>query len=762
MTNNVVRVLWLLNAKELRKEDVAQLGALGVTEFFMPKTLPASAHTRSDDCDVSYDDTLSIPSADLDVLNAQDWYGDPSREAWDIANRHFDVAFLGNHALQLLPALKGFGGAIVLRGSGFVDRHSYSAALLRDLGEDGVYRVRAIGNRFWLGGAYEYQVNVENSYFSRRFCHLPVGYTLKPCVSYPDRHLDKILFVCPDINVSGAALAAYQKFSTDFKTFSFSIAGRQPVAVHADHMIGEVNFGAEECSSNNYKVMFYDFSTSDHDYDIPLRALQSGIVLIYMAGGMLDELSSLKTPGRANTVEEARKKIRRVLGNDHEFVEAILDAQKRMLLGFSADAVGRQWKKSWSLITTELAAIRQQNVGRPEKTRRIAVIVPVKYRGGSLRGTKMLAQALYEGSRQRGEDAEVVICHVEDKQSYPRDTFDDLGATIKIRPYVWRTLNATEARRAMRYSGQPGWEPEHSAYVVPDDGIKQLFDCDVWIVVSDRLEAPLLPVKPIIYMVYDYLQRYEPILTQGADSVFLGAARTANKILVTTNFTKFDALQYAGVRADKVAVMPMLVPEFWKASVARPQKALPYFIWTTNANQHKNHMNALKALKIYFEEYGGSLACHVTGVGTEKLLNSEMPHLQALAGLVKASPVMSRRLKFLGELSESQYLTTLVSSQFLWHAGKIDNGTFSVVEAACVGVPSLSSDYPAMHEIDTRFNLNLTWMDASDPKDMARQLKYMEEHCSDLEVTLPSKEEFSKHDLVHFAAEYWDEVRTCL
>ncbi|TVT82777.1 glycosyltransferase family 4 protein [Pseudomonas sp. H3(2019)] len=762
MLNNAFRVLWLLNKKELRESDVAQLKSVGVTEFFMPKKFPATPYNLSDDIDFSYDDSLSIPVSDLEVLNRQNWYEDPSDEAWGIVNRYFDVAFVGSHAQQLLAALKGFGGAIVLRGAGFLDGKSYSDALHNDLGEDGVYRLKAVGNRLWFGAFHAHQAKAEMNYLSRRLCCLPVEYAFKSSDGYSNRQINNVLFFCPNINVSEFSLGLYKNFLADFKGFDYSVAGQQPIAVDADNIIGEINFESKDCISNQYKVMFYDSTVSNRIDDMPLRAMRSGIALVFMAGGMLDDLGGIKSPGRSKTIEEARKKIRRILEGDNEFIASIIDNQKKILDKFSTVVVSQQWRRGWADITNELEAIRAQNAERPKKRKRIAIIVPVKYRGGSLRGTKMLAQALYIGSRQGGEDVDVVICHLDDKESYSRDTFDDIDANIKIRPYKWRTLDAIEARRAMRYSGQQGWEPIHSKYVAPDDGIKQLVDCDLWIVISDRLEAPLLPIKPTIYMVYDYLQRYEPILTKGADAVFLDAVRVSKKVFVTTNFTKFDALQYAGVSAGKVVVMPMLVPEFWKESVIKTEKGLPYFIWTTNANQHKNHVNALKALRIYYEEYGGSLSCHVTGVGTENLLKSDMPHLKPLAKLVKGSPLLSRRMRLLGELSESQYIDTLANSRFLWHAGKIDNGTFSVIEAACVGIPSLSSDYPAMHEIDARFSLNLTWMNSGDPKDMAKKLKYMEENYFNLTAKLPSKEKLAQNDLVNFAVKYWDEVRVCL
>ena len=73
------------------------------------------------------------------------------------------------------------------------------------------------------------------------------------------------------------------------------------------------------------------------------------------------------------------------------------------------------------------------------RKKRIAVIVPIEYRGGSLRGAKFLARAIAMGSRKDGDDVEVVFGHLDDPACYPKEEFEDLPTSIKRRPYRWRT-----------------------------------------------------------------------------------------------------------------------------------------------------------------------------------------------------------------------------------------------------------------------------------------------------------------------------------
>jgi glycosyltransferase involved in cell wall biosynthesis len=113
-------------------------------------------------------------------------------------------------------------------------------------------------------------------------------------------------------------------------------------------------------------------------------------------------------------------------------------------------------------------------------------------------------------------------------------------------------------------------------------------------------------------------------------------------------------------------------------------------------------------------------------------------------------------------LPDQNYQAQLGCAAFLWHPGRIDNGTFSVVEAAHLGVPALSSDYPAMREIDQQFSLHLTWMDPDDPNNMARQLKRLETDWEALRHRLPSAEQLAGQSVDRLAGAYWSLIKDYL
>lgn len=759
---NKIRVLWLLNHSTLRKFEAKQLNSLGIEEIFMPKSFPYNEGNLSANIDSSYDQYLTIPESSLAILNQQDWYGSPSDDAWEIVNKYFDVAIIGFFPEQIKSAVVNFKGAVVLRVFGLSKGFSYSDLIYSELGPQWIDRIKKMGKRFWFGAGYEHLSDCEHEFMQAVDCFLPVGLDGEDEAHLWQGNEKKILFVCPRIGSSPYFENIYKQFTKDFLSFNYTIGGAQPVPVNDNNVIGYVSREQHDFNMKQHRVMYYHSTEPNHVHYHPFEAIQSGMPLVFMAGGMLDTMGGIDLPGRCKTIGDARKKIRRILNGDQKLISRIRQSQTVLLHPMKASNCAPEWKSSFQKIVKQLTLTKKEQASRPIKKKRVAIIIPIGYRGGSLRGAKLLAEAIYIGSRQSGEDVEMVFLHLDDDESYPEEEFDDMPKEIQRRPYQWTSLTAEQSRTAMRYAGHQEWEPGSDYYSVPNDDINQVLDCDLWVVVSDRLSSPLLPIRPIIHMVYDYLQRYVPILPHGHDQPYLNVTRAAEKILVTTEFSCTDALQYAGVNPKKLSKVPMLAPGFSYRQVGLSEINPQYFIWTTNAAPHKNHINAYKALRLYYEEFGGSLKCFVTGVETKKILKNKLAHLAPLKALSKQSQALRKNIQWLGELPDVDYQRKLRGAAFLWHAGKIDNGTFSVIEAASMGVPALSSDYPAMREIDQQFSLNLAWMDASDPQNMAQQLKKIEGELEFRKKLLPSEAQLAEQHVQKLAHKYWEVIRQCL
>jgi glycosyltransferase involved in cell wall biosynthesis len=187
-------------------------------------------------------------------------------------------------------------------------------------------------------------------------------------------------------------------------------------------------------------------------------------------------------------------------------------------------------------------------------------------------------------------------------------------------------------------------------------------------------------------LTYDYLQRHEPILTPQQNAVFLEAARGARRVWVTTKVSREDAIQFAGIPSERVVLMPMLAPRFPAPRPGAGKADRPYFVWPTNPSPHKNHDNAAKALRLYYEELDGQMDCRVVGNGSDRVADLLPDHFvrgrSSTTGREQISPV-----SILGELPDGRYQSLLAGAEFLWHPARRDNGTFCVVEAASLGVP---------------------------------------------------------------------------
>lgn len=758
-----MRIMWLLNHGAAREFELAMLRRLGVREIFTPKTFPNRPGFRSASVDHSGDADLSLAASDLEILNATDWYGEPGRRAWEIANRHFDALFFTPHGgRNICSIIDNFRGAILLRAYGLVADFSYADTLEAATGLRLEALLRPARERFHFAEAYAHLHLHEPPALRERRLFLPLGLAESSSAAEPWQGANrKIFFVCPDIGLDGYYRDIYQRFLRDFGRYPHAIGGMQPVAVPDPNVLGFVPAEQHRANLRDFRLMYYHSAEPRHIHYHPFEAVRAGMPLVYLGGGMLDRLGGADLPGRCATARQAQTKIRRILDDDQRFIERIRASQAVLLEPLKFERCTAAWREAFEGLPPPTPS-REAAPASANRRKRIALILPIAYRGGTLRGTALLARALQAGARGAGQEIDIVLGHRDEPEAYPPGSFDDFPLSVQRRPYQWKTFDAATAHRALIYAGREPVSTVHE-YWVPDDGIAQFTDCDFWFVVSDRLDKPLLPLRPHALLVYDYIQRYQALIPATADRVFARAARAAERVFVTTEFTRRDVVQYAGVEPSRVVRLPMLVPAFTPPD-HEPAAAADYFLWSTNLSIHKNHENAIRALIQYYCEHGGELECRISGVDTDKLFKSETPHphLQRLPALLRAAPDAKQRIRVLGDLRETAYRQAVAAAAFAWHPCSIDNGTFSVVEAAACRVPALSSDYPAMREIDVALGLNLAWMDAHDPADMARALKRMETGWRERRHMLPSAESVSAHGPQALGSSWWEAVSQCL
>jgi len=275
-------------------------------------------------------------------------------------------------------------------------------------------------------------------------------------------------------------------------------------------------------------------------------------------------------------------------------------------------------------------------------------------------------------------------------------------------------------------------------------------------------------VRPYSVFVADCLQRYTPDLF-GAhyEAGFHTTTRNAALVLCPTPFNRDDLIQYVGVPSRKVALFPL---EFNPVDLPKGaewrtrQSRRPYFVWATNVSPHKNHAIALRGIRRYFDQYDGQLDVLVTGLETDKLdpeteFEDLSPYIQSIRREVARSRALSERIFWLGNLEQDEYAWILGNGAFLFHPTLIDAGTLAAVEAAGLGTPTLSNDYPPMRYYDERFNLNVSFFDGRDEASIGTALKTAETNIAYLKQSLPPRAELDRFNLDTLAPSLWKTVR---
>lgn len=394
--------------------------------------------------------------------------------------------------------------------------------------------------------------------------------------------------------------------------------------------------------------------------------------------------------------------------------------------------------------------------------KKIAIILPIGYKGGTLRAAKNLAKGIAYQASEKKDNIQVVFSYHKDGDYQPLEDFVDLlDMGIILRETEWINLSRDQARCVSLFTNIKNLHLDFSEYCIPSDGANDFLDCDLWIIISDRLVSPILAMRMTVFVVFDYIQRYVPEIFIDNDQVWndqfrnlLYSVQHADMVMATTPSTMEDLISYAGVPRDRVCLLDLdFEPLEYSSKSPRKFAKNDYFIWTTNLGHHKNHKNALDALEIYWQEFDGLLDVVVTGVGTslfnpenslpENIIEKEFSHIHYFRRKIKENPSFARKIRLAGNVSDRQYTDYLINARFLWHPVIYDNGTFSVIEAAYLGIPSFSSSYPAMEYINRKFKLNILFFDPRSPRTIAKGLSFMEQSAGS--ISLPDRTSLQLH-----------------
>ena len=758
------RILWLHNHTALGNFALPLLSEMGY-EIYCPKCFQAGYGDGSASVTYAYDAGLTIPKADLELLNRTDLYDKIPPEVMKVINAHFEIAMVHYFPLQLASLVRSFRGVLVFQAFGLLLETSYTQEICRALGLGFLKEIQAMGDRFYFAQAYTHLKDIECDFFKTRTVDLPLGIPSKQQKDWTGGD-SRFLFVLPRINTSAYFRQIYQNFSRDFKDFDYIIAGAQPIAVEDDpHVSGFLPKQEYQRVMNESAAMFYHSTERNHIHYHPFEAIQNGMPVVFMAGGIMDLLGGEKLPGRCKTIAEARKKLAALCRGDEGLRAAILQSQDVVLEHFSFSRCKQCWHTAMTKIEKSCCDAESPDC------KKIGVILPQPYLGGVLDYTVRLIRCISQAAKACGDNVSIVFGYPDDEVFRRKNYFTSLKDTsVAFRPFVWREKSAEWMREAYQLMGLPDDLPTR-ACVVAEDGSSHFADCDYLILTADRVPGHFFSTVPFAVVAHDYIQRYLPGLFEDTyEEPFIDAVRSADAVFVTTPVTAADAVQYAGVPASKVYSAPLM----FDLEDVPPDRAVKeeraYFLWPTNMNQHKNHMAALEALEAYYRK-GGELACLISGANTD-MLNTEKdedsfgerltPYAKELRELIQDNDLLAKNIVVKGNMPKEQYLQTLKHARFVFHPGYADNGNGAAVDGASLGVPTLSSDYPAMRYMDAYVGLHARFFDPFDADSICAALLDMEKDHDACREKLPTREELRRFTVDGACGEMYQVIKRAM
>jgi len=400
---------------------------------------------------------------------------------------------------------------------------------------------------------------------------------------------------------------------------------------------------------------------------------------------------------------------------------------------------------------------------------RIALILPEAYRGGTLRWLRHMALMLRKGAQNQGIELQVVVCALRGHYNL-RETFKQLRQdNISIRPFAWKEVHRDTAEEMMSLAAvDPEQLPEGSRFSIPDDGHNNLLDCDYWLVISDRVPHPLVPMRPYAVYVADALQRYVP---DGFSSHYkselkrttLPLLRHADCLMTTTPVATEDCHCYFGVPFERIVELPMAIESHFPMEPCLATPATPYFVWLTNCSPHKNHALVLDALESYYATSRLRLKAFIMGTLTDAFRSDcsdpqwqTHPVVSAVRSRIAHSPLLAQNVVIGGELPEMQYNDAIRRGEFLLNANRYDNGCFATIDSVYLRRPVLCSSYPAQRYINERFQLNGVFFDPLDSQDLKNKLLEMDRSADS--ISLPAIERLEAHTWNNLADEVFSAV----
>lgn len=359
------------------------------------------------------------------------------------------------------------------------------------------------------------------------------------------------------------------------------------------------------------------------------------------------------------------------------------------------------------------------------RRRRVAMVLSEHAHEWEFGRALRIAEALIRGAAAANASIEIVLATAGGMTDPTPEAFRRLPPGIRHRHVRWRLLDAGESRRALAYAGRPVCAA--SVHLVPDDGIRHLLDCDLWLVAAAGLSAAVLPLRPVVLMLEDWM--HHAICGPGEvdPAGLVNAVDLAAGVVVFSEWMRDETVHFLGAERRRVARLPVPVPAVVvDRAPRRGAAAVRHFVWCIDG-RHPGHLAAaIRCLEQYCGSQSPPLSCRIVPLRAQADGTPWLPEaVRAMAEHPLCRPLVdcaSRAADDPGRLAAE-----LRDAAFLWHPEQAVDSRFVVAEAARCGVPCLVADAPSTRECIAALGLDVAWADVHDQAAMGQALRAMPE-----------------------------------
>lgn len=275
-----------------------------------------------------YDYSLNIGKINIDILNNIDWYSNKciSQEIIDILNFNFKYIILtlltsGDLLTQLCSKFNGF---IYYRFFGRESEFRYNNLCITHP------KIKYI---FSYPEIYKFEQSFDNFFNENNSYIIPLGVP-DNIFKYKNTYnpiINKVCFICSKINICPYYTNIYKNFITNFKDkYDYVLLGKDNEALNDNNKLNNLNDENYYKKISECKLMYYHSTEPRHLHYHPLEGIVIGIPIIFYNESLLSSYLN-NSPGKCNNINEVYNKIDKILNNDIEFINSIINEQNKVI-----------------------------------------------------------------------------------------------------------------------------------------------------------------------------------------------------------------------------------------------------------------------------------------------------------------------------------------------------------------------------------------------------------------------------------------------